>query len=148
MSSCKLSKAAESVKLHKLAAKLAKRHENKEQNKRARKEKHEQEIAEFDEKMKAIAAFDAAYQERRRAEYEKNPTDPWNVQWKREQEKKELLAKSRWARIKRNMKEVGQVFSAMTDALFKSILGLIVLIIALPFSIILCFIRALCCCAF
>lgn len=99
MSPSKLSEAAETAKLHKLTLKLAKRQEEKEQNKQKRDAQVEREIADLQAQLKSQASFVARYHEERRAEYEKDPTDPRNMAWKKKQEAEERLSESRWARI-------------------------------------------------
>lgn len=147
MSPSKLSEAAETAKLHKLTLKLAKRQEEKEQNKQKRDAQVEREIADLQAQLKSQASFVARYHEERRAEYEKDPTDPRNMAWKKKQEAEERLSESRWARIQNNLKEVGIVLSTMAGAFLGSLLSLVVLLIALPFAVIEYVVRALCCCA-
>lgn len=91
----KLSEVAEAAKLHKLAAKLARRHEEKEQRRQTRKAQWEREAAEWDAKQAKLDAYSAAYEERRRAECEQDPTNPRNVAWMKQREKWERLERSR-----------------------------------------------------
>ncbi|KUI55851.1 hypothetical protein VP1G_03220 [Cytospora mali] len=146
MSACKLAKVAELVKLHKLAAKLAKRHEIKNEKNQARKAQNEQKVADFEKRIEARNATAALYEAQRRADFEKDPTNPRNIQWKKRQDKRELLEKSRWARVKENVKDAGKSLCGCIVALIKSILHLVIILILLPFAILECFINALCFC--
>lgn len=76
MSPYKLAEVAESTKLHKLAAKLSKKEEERDQKKQFRFAKRKREAAEWDAKQAKINASTAAYEKRRRAECEQDPTDP------------------------------------------------------------------------
>ncbi|KUI70536.1 hypothetical protein VM1G_05737 [Cytospora mali] len=149
-STSKMAKMANSVKLHKLAAKLAERHQNKVENKAARKAKAEQAAPEFQNKMDRNDAKIAAYEAKRCAEYEKDPTSPRSVEWKREQDKQDRLAKSRWARLKKNAKTFGIFCTDVAKYILKRIIVLIIAIVLLavliPFAIMQCLIQALRCC--
>lgn len=102
----------------KLAAKLAKRREERERNKAAQKAHRDEVTAELQERREKQHAWVAAYHEERRAECERDPTDPRNVAWMKRQAKEERLANSRSARARENSKTVAASFGkAIWDVL-------------------------------
>lgn len=109
--------ADETAKPHKLATKLAKRREKREKSKKAKKDRLEEEAAEFEERLRKQDAWFAAYHEERRAEHEKDPTDPRNVAWKKRQDKEERLAGSRRARVQEGSKDAAIFFISVIGKL-------------------------------
>lgn len=105
------SKAAEfaegfNMKMHGLAEELAKRHEEKEECKRLQMAQRARKDAEYNEMIDAATASVQARDAQRQKDYKEGPTIPRNVEWKRQQEKKELLKNSFWARVLDNAETV------------------------------------------